>query len=247
MDRMIYTALTAMDTAMDRQRTVANNLANASTPGFRAEEFAATAATLKGDRLETRAFARGAVHGADMREGRVVPTGQPLDLAVKGDALIALQGLDGGEVYSRRGDLKVGPGGVLENGDGLPVMGEAGPITVPPGRTLSIAGDGAIFAADPAAPNAEPEEIARIKLASPQGSRIAKDLDGFLRVVGGGALPGDPTAQVTSGALEQSNVDSAGTLVAMIEAQRSFEQRAKLMSTAQELDQSGARLMSLRS
>jgi len=245
MDRLIYTALSGLDAAMTRQRVTANNLANASTPGFRAESFAATTMTLKGNALEARAVASGAVHGVDMSFGRVIPTGQPLDIAVGGEALIALQAADGTEVYSRRGDLSVGVGGVLQNGDGRPVMSENGPITVPPGRSLSIGKDGAIFAADPGSPDAPPEEIARIKLASPVGSRIQKDLAGFLRVPGGGILPGDLTAEVTIGALEQSNVDSAGTLVDMIEAQRSFEQRSKLMTTARELDQSSSRLMSL--
>ena len=246
MDRMIYTALTGMNAAMNRQRAIASNLANAQTTGFRAENFAVTPLTLKGGGLETRALAHGVVRGADMRAGSLAETGNPLDIAVRGDALIALQASDGSEVYSRRGDLRVTPSGVLENGDGRPVMGEAGPITVPLGQSISIAEDGAVLASDPAAPDAPPQEVGRIKLASPQGSRVVKDLDGFLRVPDGGILPADPTASVKTGVLEQSNVNTAATLVEMIEAQRSFEQRAKLFSTASELDQAGARLMSLR-
>ena len=246
MDRMIYTALTGMNAAMNRQRAVASNLANAQTTGFRAETFSMQPLTLKGPALEARAMTQGAVRGADMSAGRIVPTGQPLDIAVRGDALIALQALDGSEVYSRRGDLAIGVGGVLENGDGRPVMGEAGPITVPAGRSVSIATDGSVLATDPAAPEAPAEVIGRIKLASPAGSAILKDLEGFLRVPDGGILPADPTAQVETGALEQSNVDTAGTLVEIIEAQRSFERRSKLFTTASELDQAGSQLMSLR-
>jgi len=246
MDRMIYTALTGMNAALSRQRAVASNLANAQTPGFRAETFSMRTLTLKGPSLETRAMTEGAVRGANMGAGRVVPTGRELDIAVLGDALIALQAADGSEVYSRRGDLTIGSGGVLENGDGRPVMGDAGPITVPAGRAVSIGKDGSIFAADPAAPDAPAENVGRIKLASPAGSAIVKDLEGFLRVPNGGVLPADPTAELESGALEQSNVDSAATLVDIIEAQRSFERRSKLFSTASELDQAGSRLMSLR-
>lgn len=246
MDRLIYTAMSGLDAAMQRQRVVANNLANASTPGFRADEFATTARALRSEGLDTRAFAGGVVRGADMAPGRVSPTGRALDVALDGDALIALQAADGSEVYSRRGDLRIGPSGVLENGDRLPVLGESGPITVPPGRTLAIAADGAIFAADPDDPQAAPERIDRIALVDPAGSTIAKGLDGHLRVVGGGALPRDLEASLTTGALEASNVDAAGTLVAMIETQRAYEGRAKLLSTMRELDQSGARLMSLQ-
>lgn len=246
MDRMIYTALSGMESAMTRQRVTASNLANAQTTGFRAETFTVDPRALVGPTLAARVVSRGGVYGADMRAGTVNRTGQPLDIAVGGTALITLQAADGEEVYSRRGDLSVSANGLLHNGDGLPVMGETGPITVPAGRTLSIGADGSVFAADPAAPEAPPETIGRIKLASAEGSGIAKGLDGFLRVVGGGILPTDAAASITPGALEASNVDTTQVLVDMIDAQRGFERRAKLFSTASEIDQAGSRLMSLR-
>ncbi|MDJ0979155.1 MAG: flagellar basal body rod protein FlgF [Erythrobacter sp.] len=255
MDRMIYTALTGMDAAMNRQKAVANNLANASTPGFRGEVFAVTPATLKNPSLEARALARGLVRGADMATSRVTQTGQPLDLAVQGTALIAFQSPEGGaqgaEIYSRRGDLRVAASGVLENGEGLPVLGiSGGPITVPQGFAISVAEDGTVLASDPAAPNVAAQVIDQIKLVSPEGSRLLKGIDSFLKVMGadgeGGVLPPDPTARVTSGALEDSNVETAETLVDMIDAQRAFEQRAKIIRTARDLDEAGSRLMSLR-
>ncbi|MEM6266681.1 MAG: flagellar basal body rod protein FlgF [Pseudomonadota bacterium] len=250
MDRFIYTALTGMNAAMDRQRTVANNLANSSTPGFRQEVFAVTPATLRDGSIEARALARGNVRGADMAPSRVNPTGQPLDLAVQGEALIAYQAPGaagvGAEVYSRRGDLRVSATGVLENGEGLPVLGQGGPITVPAGFRISIGGDGTVLAEDPTTPGQPPQQVDQIKLVSAEGSFLAKGIDSFLKVPGGGVLPPDPTAKVSTGALEQSNVETAQTLVDMIEAQRAFEQRAKIISTASELDEAGARLMSLR-
>jgi flagellar basal-body rod protein FlgF len=248
MDRLIYTAMTAMNAAMDRQRVVANNLANASTPGFRQEIFAVTPATLKDGSLEARAMARGNVRGADMRTARVVPTGNPLDVALEGKALIAYQSPDRqGEIYSRRGDLRVAASGVLENGEGLAVLGEGGtPITVPPGFSISLAADGTVLASDPAAPNAAAEAIDRIRLVNPEGSPLAKGIDSFLKVPNGGVLPPDPTARLTPGALEMSNVETADTLVQMIEAQRAFEQRAKIIATAGTLDEAGSGLMALR-
>ena len=252
MDRMIYTAMTAMNAAMDRQRTVANNLANASTPGFRQEIFAVTPATLKDGSLEARALARGNVRGADMTAARVVPTGNPLDVALEGQALLAFQAPDRqGEIYSRRGDLRVAASGVIENGEGLAVLGESGaPITVPPGFRISIAADGTILASDPAVPGAVGEPIDRLRLVNPEGSPLAKGIDSFLKVPGAnginGVLPPDLTARLTPGALEQSNVETADTLVQMIEAQRAFEQRAKIIRTAGELDEASSGLMSLR-
>jgi flagellar basal-body rod protein FlgF len=247
MDRLIYTALTSMNASMDRQRAVANNLANASTPGFRGEVFAVTPATLEDGSIEARGLARGLVRGADMANARVTSTGQPLDLAVKDKALIAFQNPEGGEVYSRRGDLRVTGTGVLENGEGLPVLGVGGgPITVPQGFAISVGEDGSVLARDPAAPNVPAQVVDQIKLVSPEGSRLAKGVDSFLKVPNGGVLPPDPTARVMSGALEGSNVETAETLVDMIEAQRAFEQRAKIITTARDLDEAGSRLMSLR-
>lgn len=246
MDRMIYTALTGMDAAMTRQRAVASNLANANTPGFRAETFATQPWHLKAESMDVRGYAQGAVRGADLSQGSVNRTGRALDIAVDGEALIAFQSPAGEDVYSRRGDMEIDATGRLINGEGLQAMGENGPITVPPGWHVSFGSDGTVFASDPAVPDAPAEEVARIKLVSTAGSAVVKDLDNQLRVQGGGVLPADPTAQIVSGALEQSNVDSAGTLVEMIEAQRSFERRVKIISTAEQLDQSSAGLMSLR-
>lgn len=248
MDRLIYTAMTAMNAAMDRQRVVANNLANASTTGFRQEIFAVTPATLKDGSLEARAPARGNVRGADMTAGRVVPTGNAMDVALEGKALLAFQSPDRqGEVYSRRGDLRVAASGVIENGEGLAVLGEGGsPITVPPGFSIAIAADGTIMARDPASPTAPAEAIDKLRLVNPEGSPLAKGIDTFLKVPNGGVLPPDPTARLAPGALEMSNVETADTLVQMIEAQRAFEQRAKIIATAGDLDEASSSLMTLR-
>jgi flagellar basal-body rod protein FlgF len=103
-----------------------------------------------------------------------------------------------------------------------------------------------VLASDPAEPDAEPQALDRIKLATAEGSPLAKGIDSFLKVPGGGVLPPDPTARVTTGALEGSNVETAATLVEMIDAQRAFEQRARVIRTAGEIDEAGSRLMSLR-
>lgn len=245
MDRLIYTALSGMRGSMAQQQVIANNMANAQTIGFRAERVRFTPMTLDGPQLEARVLSDGAVAGADMRAGTLTTTGRALDLALNGAALLTVQAADGGEAYTRRGDLSVSSSGVLENGDGRPVMGNGGPITVPAGAILSIRADGSVLAADPATPDAPPAVLDRIKLASPAGSRIAKALDGLFRVPGGGVLPSDEAATVTTGALEGSNVDTAGVLVEMIENQRLFDMRTKLVATARELDQGGASLMRL--
>ncbi len=245
MDRFVYTALSGMKASMDRQRVIASNMANAQTLGFRAEMIDQRPVTIKGDALEVRAMQKAEVRGADMTAGEQVATGQPLDIAINNSALMAVQAPDGGEAYTRRGDLSLSPTGLLVNGEGYAVMGDAGPITVPPGGIPSIAPDGRVMVADPAVPGQPAQEAGRIKLAAWEGSPLSKGLDGLFRVEGGGILPADEQATVTTGSLEQSNVQTTQVLVEMIDAQRIFAMRSKLVATAREVDESGSQLMRL--
>lgn len=243
MDRLIHTAFTGLTSSMSRQRVIASNMANAQTIGFRADMLAMTPMTLDGAGLEVRAMNDTEVRGANMRAGSLTQTGKPLDLAMEGDVMLAVQGRDGTEAYTRRGDLSIAPSGALVNGEGAPVVGESGPITIPPGRQVIIGPDGQVLLRDPATPEVPPTRLDRIKLASPAGSRIEKGLDGLFRVFGGGVLPLDEEGAVTVGALEQSNVNASEVLTEMIEAQRLFDLRTKLVATAKEIDEGGASLM----
>ena len=245
MDRLIYTAMSGMSASMLRQRMVASNMANAQTIGFKAERIDMRPVTLESDGMEVRAMNRTEVRGASMKQGSVTPTGRELDVALQGDAMLALQAMDGTEAYSRRGDLSVTAAGVLQNGDGLPVIGENGPLTVPAGAEVSIAEDGGVLVFDKTQPDLPAQRIGRLKLASTSGSEIEEGLDGLFRVKGGGVLPMDADARVIPGALEQSNVVPSQVLVDMIEAQRLFEIRTNVVSTARELDEGSARLMRL--
>lgn len=245
MDRLIYTAWSGMRGSMVEQRVIASNMANAQTIGFRAETLSSSPVTLKGPTLEARTMTDGEVRGASLAQGALVETGNPLDVAMSGDTMMAVQAEDGGEAYTRRGDLSIDASGVLSNGDGRPVIGDAGPITVPLGTKVSIGPDGQVLAADPADPAAPPQAVGRIKLVSTTGTRIAKGMDGLFRVEGGGVLPTDAAAQVQVGALEQSNVQPTDILVQMVEAQRLFDLRTKCIATAREIDAAGTDLMKL--
>lgn len=245
MDRLIYTAYSGMSDSVLRQRVIASNMANAQTVGFRAEMLNSQPVTLKGTGLEARAMSEGEVRGASMKQGTMTTTGNPLDVAVSGKVMLAVQADDGSEAYTRRGDLSIDPTGVLVNGDGRPVVGDGGPVTVPLGSKVSIGPDGSVLVADPATPNDPPQAVARLKLASTEGSQIEKGLDGLFRVVGGGVLPADEEAKLDVGTLEQSNVDPTAILVEMVESQRLFDMRTKLVATAREVDERSASLMRL--
>ena len=245
MDRLVNTALTAMRGAMARQASIANNLANANTVGFRAEIANAETRWIKGDTFDTRAQASEQVIAADMAQGAVTETGNPLDVAMNGDALLAVQSPDGQEAYTRRGDLKVNDSGLLTPGDGLAVLGQGGPITLPQMDSVSIAQDGSIWGVPQGGDPANPQQVDKLKLVNAAGSSIAKGTDGLFREVNGGALPEDPIATVTSGSLEGSNVNATAALVQMIEASRAWETQIKMIDTAKQMDDGGASLMKL--
>ncbi len=244
MDRMIYTALSAMRGTMARQQVTANNLANASTTGFRAEIANADARYLNNGPLAGRAQAREAVVSADMAAGVVTQTGKPLDIALTGDAMLAVEDAAGDPAYSRRGDLGVTADGLLQTGDGFLVLGAGGaPISIPPADDVRIAEDGGVWIVPQGGDPAQPQQVGTLQLVNAAGVPVLKGRDNLFRAQGGGTLPDDATARLIPGALEGSNVNPTEALVAMIEAQRAYETNVKMLMTAQTLDEAGAALM----
>lgn len=245
MDRLVYTAYSGLKGRMAAQAAIANNMANASTVGFRADKFNFEQLALKGVGLEARSLTSEEVVDADRKGGAVIATGRDLDVAIDGDAWLAVQAGDGEEAYTRRGDLTIAPSGVLQTGDGFPVIGQGGPITIPPAAKVTIGPDGSVLVVPPGGDLDKPQIVDRLKLVDPKGSQTVKGLDNLLRVKGGGALPANLDATVKTGSLEQSNVNITETLIQMIENQRSYELQAKLLSTAKDMDDGGASLMRL--
>ena len=244
MDKLIYSSLSAMRAAMARQTVTANNLANINTSGFRGEMSSSTALYLKGDGFESRATNSGEVVSADLSEGTVTETGRTLDVAVQGaDSFLAVQGREGDEAYTRRGDLQLSDSGLLTTGDGRPVMGDSGPITLPPYDKLTIASDGTISIVPQGGDPTQVQTVDRLKLVATNGIPIAKGLDGLFRPRAGGTLAADPQATVRQGAIEGSNVNASATLIDMISASRDWDMQVKMMSAAQDIDMASTELM----
>jgi flagellar basal-body rod protein FlgF len=245
MDRLIYTSLTAMRGAMARQTATANNLANAQTPGFRAEISEAQSLWLRGEGANTRAFANENVIAADMRTGTITHSGRDLDIALAGDAMLTVQAPNGEESYTRRGDLQLSANGLLTTGDGHPVQGAQGPITLPPFDSVAIDAQGRIHIVPTGGDPQQPQEIDRLRLVTPAGSQVVKGLDGLFRVKDDGILPDDPDARVITRSIEGSNVNATSALVEMIEASRSWDTQLKLIGDARDLDAATTDLMQL--
>ena len=239
MDRVIYLAMAGAKATMQRQDVLAHNLANASTTGFRAEMMAFRAVPVLGDGASTRVYAIESTPGYNADPGPVAATGRNLDVAMKGQAWLAVQGRDGTEAYTRNGALDVDSEGLLVNRSGQTVLGDGGPITVPANAQVLIGADGTVTAT---VAGGKPQGIGRLKLVTPEAPLLRGE-DGLFRGADGD-LPADATARLQDGALEGSNVSPVESMVAMIAAARQFEQQMKMLSTSQEREQSATKLLS---
>ncbi|WP_438971698.1 flagellar basal-body rod protein FlgF [Methylophaga sp.] len=243
MDRSLYIAMNAAQQTMLAQATNANNLANVNTTGFRADFEQFRSMPVFGEGLPSRVYSMTERPGTDYQQGTVQSTGRELDISVQGEGFIAVQGKDGREGYTRAGDLHMTETGQLVTGTGLSVMGEGGPIAIPPSEKVEIGSDGTISIRPVGAESNALAVVDRIKLVKPDLQQIFKDVDGLMRMQDGGEAPLDATVQVSSGTLEGSNVSAVGALVKMIELQRQYEMQVKMMKTTQENSAESARLM----
>jgi flagellar basal-body rod protein FlgF len=240
MDRLIYLSMAGAKATMQRQETLANNLANVSTVGFRAELAAFRAVPVEGSGASTRVYALESTPGYDASSGQVAATGRNLDVAMRGAAWLAVQGRDGTEAYTRGGSLDVDAEGNLVTSSGLTVLGDGGPIQVPPETQVAIAADGTISAT---AANGRSTSIGKLKLVTPE-AQLTRGTDGLFRGRDGD-LAADSTARVQDGALEGSNVSAVETMVQMIAAARQFEAQMKSLTTAEGNDETASQLLSL--
>ncbi len=245
MDRMIYVGMSGAKQAMEQQSSIANNMANVSTPGFKAQLYSFRAVPVPSDELATRAMVVAETPGTDMRAGALIKTGRPLDLAVNGDGWLTVQMPDGSEAYTRVGNLQVGADGRLLTMESRPLLGTAGPLVVPPGSSLSVTADGMVSAlADGAGPMGA-AEVGRLKLVNPAVGDLVRGDDGLFRLPAGTQPAAvDPAVRLVSGTLEGSNVNPVQVMVDMIANARRFEMQMKTLQTAESNDQQANKLLS---
>lgn len=244
MDRLIYTAMTGAKHVMEQQANTSHNLANATTTGFRAQLDAFRAVPVINEGLATRTFVVDSTVGTDFTPGPLQNTGRDLDVAVQGKGWIALQLEDGSEAYTRNGSFKISENGVLQTQNGMNVMGDGGPIAIPPDVTLMVGGDGTVSAIATTGSKAV-TALGRIKLVNPPEETIVRGDDGLFRLKGDETADADANVRVAGGALEGSNVNVVDAMVNMISLARQFEMHMNLLKNAENNATKAGQLLSL--
>ncbi len=245
MDSLLYIAMSGAKNVMLAQNTNANNLANSNTFGFKSDLDYFATEPVYGPGHATRAYSADRRAGVNTEAGSLIQTGRVLDVGIAGEGWIGVQAADGSLAYTRRGDLRVDASGLLLNGEGRVVLGNGGPITIPPNESVVVGSDGTISIRPLGGGANELANIDRIYLVNPPASEIFKGNDGLYRLKNGEAAEPSAFVRVTSGAIEASNVNAIEALVNMIEYGRNFESQIKLFQVAEEMDERSAQLMSL--
>lgn len=245
MDRLIYTAMTGAKHVFMQQAGTSHNLANASTIGFKAQEHRFRAVPVQGEGMPTRAFVVDASVADVFDEGPMLATGRGLDIAVERRGWIAVQLPDGSEAYTRAGSLDVNANGLLQTKNGYSVMGEGGPITIPPDNVIEIAPDGTVSTVQDYGSRANVNAVGRIKLVNPPEADLVRGGDGLFRLRSNQPAPADPNVRVVSGNLEGSNVNVTDAMVNLISLSRQFEMQIKLLQTADTNARAADQILSL--
>lgn len=239
MDALIYTVMSGAERALRAQQVHANNLANLDTGGFRADLELATSAAVPGYGYDTRHMSSMQANAVSGGEGALRQTGRELDVAVVGDGFFAVE-WQGGEAYTRAGSFTLDADGMLTV-NGRPVLGDGGPIVLPPFSRLAIEQDGTISIQTPGAEDMQP--VDRLRLVRGEAAMLTKNEAGLIVTRDGVELPPDETVTVRSGHLEGSNVSAVGEMVATMALNREFEIQMKLYRAADAMAEAGNRLI----
>jgi flagellar basal-body rod protein FlgF len=251
MDRLAFNAVAAINEQRISRQMVTNELANVSTVGFkRSFEASVRAVQVNGPGMSTRMQPQSFTEDfIQLKAGTVMATGNNLDVALTGSAVLGVTSADGQLAFTRRGDLRVNANGVLENGSGYLVRGEGGsPISAPAGLVITIESDGTVFGRDPAQTNATPPvPLGTLLLRDASEVKLQRRPDGLFSVVGleqGKDFPSGPNPpRLTAGALEGSNVNALDTMIKLLDQSRTFEQQINMIKEAKSNDESGATMM----
>ncbi len=245
MDRLIYTAMTGAKHVLEQQATTSHNLANATTTGFRAQLDSFRAVPVLGEGMPTRAFVVDATVGTDFSTGSMQNTGRELDVGIQGKGWLVVQKEDGSEAYTRHGSLKLSENGILQTQSGLIVVGDSGPITIPPEVSIAIAKDGTVSSIPTGTKPSAVQVIGRLKLVNPPEEDLVRSDDGLFKTKDNIPADADANVSVAGGMLEGSNVNVVEAMVSMINLARQFEMQMKLLTNAESNANKASQILAL--
>jgi flagellar basal body rod protein FlgG len=200
-----------------KQDVVANNLANVSTDGFKAQHVFGKLIDNMGPLAQA---------SSDMSTGNLNDTGNPNDLAIRGDGFLVVQG-ENGERYTRGGSFRIDDKHQLVNADGLPLLGEKGPIKLGDGP-FTIGKDGEV--------TQKGAVVDRLRMeTAPKGTELEREGNSLWVPPATRSVMKPETRDLRQGVLEESNVNSITSMIDMVAIQRSF---AAVQKSIQELDKS---------
>lgn len=246
MDRSLYVAMNGAKQTMLAQTANANNLANAQTTGFKSdfEQFRSMPAF--GPGYPARVYTMTERPGTDFSTGTIQATGRDLDVAINGEGWLAVKNKDGKEAYTRAGDLRITPEGLLQNGSGLAILNDTGnPIVIPPIRKLEIGSDGTISIIPQGGAANTMVIFDRIKMVNPDPSTLEKRTDGLVYSKQTTPIPADGNVKIVQGSLESSNVSVMTAMVEMIELSKHYDLQVKAMKSADDNAAAAANLTKL--
>jgi flagellar basal-body rod protein FlgF len=245
-DRALYIAMTGAKNNMMAQTSHANNMANVSTTGFKADfEQSRSMGVYYGDGQPTRAYALTESPSADFDSGPMIATGNAMDMAIQGNGFIAVQAPDGSEAYTRAGNFSIDATGNLRTAGGLAVLGNSGPINFPPLDKLEIGSDGTISIIALGQGAETMVDSNRLKLVNPDLKNIEKGADGLFRQRDGLSAEVSASVRVVGGMLEGSNVNAMSEFTQILTLARQYEMQVKLMKTADENAAASAQLLQM--
>ncbi|NML63308.1 flagellar basal body rod protein FlgF [Massilia sp. RP-1-19] len=240
MDKLIFTALSGAERALRSQQVHANNLANMDTTGFRANMEVTAAQPLEsGFGYDDRHMANMKSDALSTRQGTVKETGRDLDVAVAGNGYLAVQ-FGANEAYTRAGNIEIDAEGALSVG-GRPLLGDGGPIILPPFHAVAIGADGTISIQAPG--GRDMQVVDKLKLVNGEAGELTKNEAGLIVARSGDQLAADPAVTVRNRHLEGSNVSAVEEMIATMSLNRSFEMQMKLFKASDNMNEAGNRLI----
>lgn len=243
----LYIAMSGAREVLNAQSINSNNLANVSTPGFREDFHSALELTADSSELSSDVYAVASKPSSNFTPGAIITTGRDLDVAINGDGWFAVQTPDGGEAYTRYGSFMINENGQLQTSSGLLVLGNGGPIAIPPAESMTIAGDGTISIRPVGQEASALAVIDRIKLVKPDTHNLQKGEDGLFRTKDQSQPEADGSVRIVNKAVESSNVNAVDSMINIISLARQFEMQVKMMEQSQQNGQSLAQLLQISS